>query len=152
MSNVQLIGDKKLRNLLELLPSKAANKRVWNSIARAAAKPIVESAKSKVNRKSGDLKRAIKYKSYRRALGGYVAVNTKKRNDHKWFTNKKLATVLAFGAKKERVRKSGGKTGDIETPIRDFIKEAGKENAIEVHHFMQKKAIESIQREIKKLL
>ena len=144
-----LIGDKELQRLLQQLPSEVGKKRIWRAVARAGAKPIIESARSKVPKVTGNLKRAIKYKNYSRAveiLGGYVSINKKD-----WKERIK-GVVLAKGAKKDRTRKNGGSTGNIKQPIRDFIKEAAEDSGIESIAAMERKIIPAIQKEIKKLL
>ena len=142
-----LDGSEELQRLLKQLPGKA-NKRFWQSVARAGAKPIIESARSKVPKKEGDLKRAIKYKNHRRSFGGSVSVGKGKDG---WKQRMK-AKVLAFGAKKPRITKAGAFRGDIKRPIRDFIKEAGEDSSREALAIMSRDSKKFLEREIKKLL
>ena len=147
MARVELIGDEKLKSALRKLPAKA-NKSFWRKQARKAAKPIVQSARSKVPAKEGDLKRAIKYKDSRKYFGGFVAVDAKKDRGKQLMKGK----VLAFGAEEERRQKTGKSTGNIKRPIRDFIKEAAEDSGIEAMAILEKSALSDLEREIKKLL
>ena len=147
MAAAQLIGDKKLMAALDRLPDKA-QRGFWRKQARKGARPIIQSARSKVSVKEGELKRAIKYKDSRRYFGGFVAVD-RKRNRGK---ESMKGSVLAFGAKEERRHKSGKSTGNIKRPIRDFIKEAAEDSGIEAMAIMEKSALSDLEKEIAKLL
>jgi HK97 gp10 family phage protein len=142
-----LDGSEELQRLLKQLPGRA-NKRFWQSVARAGAKPIIDSARSKVPVKEGDLKRAIKYKNSKKTFGGAVSVGKGKEG---WKQRMK-AKVLAFGAKKDRKRKTRGSTGNIKNPTRDFIKEAGNDSSREALAIMSRDSKKFLEREIKKLL
>lgn len=145
---IQLVGDVNLQRILKQLPEKA-NARVIKSAARAGSRPIIESARSKVPVKSGDLKRSIKFitSKSKKWPGGFVVVDVKKDRGFNFMKGK----VHAFGAKNDRRHKSGKSVGNIKKPIRDFIKEAAEDSGIEAVAIVQENLVKFLDREIQKL-
>jgi len=148
-NRTQLIGDENLTKLIKQLPKFSAQRRVWRGIARSGSKPIIDSARSKVPVRLGNLKKSIKYKNYStrffNGLGGYVYVKaTGKMPSGAKFNNPAKASVLIHGRNSSK--------GDIKNRSRDFIREAGEDSKIEVLADMERNAKKFLEREIKKLI
>jgi len=69
---LQLIGDKELRKILEKLPEKV-DVRLLNAAGRRAAKPLVRSARRKAPSKTGNLRKSIGTRA-RRAENGVSTI------------------------------------------------------------------------------
>lgn len=96
-------GFKELRAALAALP-KASNKRVLQRIARARLQPIIKSAKAKVRRKSGKLRRSLKLttKLSRRQASQFTWPNNADVITHAGAGALPHAHLLEFGTKHSR--------------------------------------------------
>jgi hypothetical protein len=143
-TTIQLIGDKKLLNMLDALPLKAKDKKFWRTSARAAANPIVKSVRKKVPIDRGDLKRSIKYKNFSDQAfggrGGYVKADHWSKSNT--MTNPAKASILVHNRKTKPLKKT----------IPNFFKEAARETGTQSAEVMAKRAAKFMEREINKLL
>lgn len=137
----QIIGEKEVQRLFKRLPDKAKGRAI-KSIARGAAKPIVKAARALVPSQSGDTKRSIKVHSVRSKDKSFtsVMVGIKPGRSNGFYAHHNV------NPKTDR----GGR-GRIQTPHKDYIKEAGGMVGKEVLTAMGRQTIKVLEREIKKL-
>lgn len=140
----KLSGDKELLNVIFKLPNASSQKRVWQSLARSAANPIVKKVRTLVPVDSGDLKRSVKYRNFSSntlgGRGGYVKFNH--RSKSKNFTNPAKAQVLVHNRKNKPLHNTD----------KNYITEAAKVTKSQSMALMERRALKFLDREIKKLL
>lgn len=94
---LQLIGDKELRKILEKLPGKV-DVRLLKAAARRAAKPLVKSARRKAPSKTGNLRKSIGtigLRSHNGAAAVFVGPRSGRRNKYDgWY-----AHFVEFGSR-----------------------------------------------------
>jgi len=148
-ATIQLIGEKKLLNMIKKLPTKAKDRKLWRTAARAAGNPIVKEVRELVDNEmfadsDEELMRSVKYRNFSNnvlgGLGGYVKFAHK--SESRFFTNPAKAAVLVYNRKVKPLKKT----------FKNWILKATEKRGKEASALLSKRVERFLEREINKLL
>jgi HK97 gp10 family phage protein len=138
---IQLIGDKELQRIFKKLPEKARGRAV-KSIARAAARPLIKEARRIAPKDSGTTRRNIKTSTMRSRSKDYTGV---------WAGIRPGRTDAFYAFHNVNPKTNRSNRGRINQPHDDYMQEAAENVGDQVTQEMEKKIIQVLRREIKKL-
>jgi HK97 gp10 family phage protein len=148
---VDLKGDKEIKRLLDTLPSRVIKKGM-RAAQMKAARPMLASAKSRVAKRSGLLRRSLKIKQKTYASGKVITIIGPDRgvsaavSHPKGGTKPKTAIPANYSHLVEK-----GHSGKRPAPPHRFLKPAYDENVAKGNDAMRQTLLDTLYREADKL-